>query len=168
MKQIIAFLLLVLSLLGSWPSFAAEDIEQHAQKLDKLLIAPCCWTATLDEHFSEVSVEMKGQIRQMLSEGKSDDEILAFFESKYGERIRSEPTTSGFNRLAWIFPVLILSVGLGVLLTVLRKKTKKNDDTRVTEIVPILTDGKTASTTPPTSADDEKYRKMIDDELYRS
>lgn len=150
-------LALVVFLFISIPVWAVEPIEERAQKLDKQLIAPCCWTATLDEHFSDVAVDMKGQIRQMLAEGKSEDQILQFFEKKYGERVLSEPKTSGFNLVVWVFPFVILIVGSTILWSVLNRRLKKKDEpTHAAIIVPISPEA------------DEKYRKMIDQELYRS
>jgi cytochrome c-type biogenesis protein CcmH len=45
--------------------------------------------------------------------------ILAGFVAKYGPTVLSAPTTTGFNRVAWIMPVVIFFAGLaGVILVV--------------------------------------------------
>lgn len=139
-------------------SLAQENsLEQKAQGLDKRLIAPCCWTSTLDQHFSQESEEMKSELRQLLAQGQSEEQVLDHFEKKFGERILSQPKAAGFNLTVWYFPVLALSFGLILLIRVLRKRKGP-----VEEITNTLT---LATSTPEK---DEKYKKMIDDELYRS
>lgn len=53
--------------------------------------------------------------------GKTKDEILAYFSGKYGEKILSSPSTSGFNLVAWVLPFVLLGLGGVVVgLTVVR------------------------------------------------
>ena len=137
-------------------SFAQDVIEQKAQTIDKKLIAPCCWTATLDQHFSEVAEQMKAEVRDRLSQGQSEEQILGYFEGKYGERILSQPKPTGFNLSICIFPFVALGFGAFLLSRVLRK----------TKPVEEVTNTMTVQTSSPER--DEKYRKMIDKELYRS
>lgn len=46
-----------------------------------------------------------------MSEGKGRDEILSSFVARYGEKVLSAPTTSGFNLAAWITPFLAVLAG---------------------------------------------------------
>ncbi len=155
MRRFFLFALLILSL-GTMAALALDSIEQKAQTIDKKLIAPCCWTATLDQHFSEVSEEMKGEIRDRLVKGESEEQILKHFEDKYGERVLSEPKASGFNLTVWIFPILALGFGGFLLSRVLRKTPKTVEE---------VTNTMTMQTTSPEQ--DAKYKAMIDQELYR-
>jgi cytochrome c-type biogenesis protein CcmH len=53
--------------------------------------------------------------------GLGKDAILAHFADKYGEKILSSPTTTGFNLTAWIMPFFAVSLGgLLVVFTLLR------------------------------------------------
>ncbi len=134
-----------------------NSLEEKAQRLDKRLVAPCCWVKTLDQEQSREAFEMKDELRVMLAQGQTEDQILAYYEAKYGERILSQPKATGFNLTVWYFPVIALSFGLFLLFLVLRKRKGP-----VEEITNTLT---LATSTPEK---DEKYKKMIDDELYRS
>lgn len=147
-------LLLLLTVMMISPMAWSQDpLETKAQSIDKKLIAPCCWTATLDQHFSQEAEEMKTEIRERLSQGESEKQILSRFESKFGERILSEPKTSGFNLTVWLFPGIILLAGLAFLINFLGHQKK-----------PALT----LDSPTPMDPQDEKYRKQIDKELYRS
>lgn len=61
------------------------------------------------------ALPLREEIRQQLALGKTKQQILDYFEAKYGEKILSSPTPRGFNLLAWIAPFFAVGVG-GVLL----------------------------------------------------
>ncbi len=152
------FLISTLLIFASFSVHALDALEERAQKLDKMLIAPCCWAKTLDQEQSREAVEMKEEIRFKLAQGISEQEILDAFEGRFGERILAEPKQTGFNLTVWFFPFVILIVGGLILAKFLRsQKKKESKKEKVTD------DGKE----PKLSAADEKYRKMIDQELYR-
>lgn len=57
------------------------------------------------------AIPAKHEITQAVSEGKTREEILASFVTRYGEKVLSAPTTSGFNLVAWLTPFLAVLVG---------------------------------------------------------
>ena len=48
-------------------------------------------------------------------------EVLAHFSSKYGEKILSAPTASGFNLIAWVTPFAAVLVAGAVIVVVSRR-----------------------------------------------
>jgi cytochrome c-type biogenesis protein CcmH len=66
------------------------------------------------------SEAMRRELKVALDRGDSDDVILAGFVAKYGPPVLSAPTTSGFNRVAWIMPVVIFIAGLTAVALVVR------------------------------------------------
>ena len=60
------------------------------------------------------AIPLRQEIRDEMAAGKDKQQILAHFKAKYGEKILSAPTTSGFNILAWVTPFVL--VGLGALI----------------------------------------------------
>lgn len=95
--------------------------ELVAASVEELLIAPCCWRAPLSQHYSGTAERMKEDLRQMLANGKTQEEILDHYKSMYGERILSSPPNAGFNRLAYLFTPLMFLVGGGVIFLTLRR-----------------------------------------------
>lgn len=55
------------------------------------LIAPCCWTQTLDVHESELATALRLEIRGRLLAGEAADAIEDDLAKRYGERIRAVP-----------------------------------------------------------------------------
>ena len=58
-----------------------------ASAIEGRLMAPCCWTQTIDIHDSEISLSMRHEIRRRLRNGESPDAIQASFVQRYGPKI---------------------------------------------------------------------------------
>jgi cytochrome c-type biogenesis protein CcmH len=98
-----------------------EALEKEAKRLETLIIAPCCWRQPVSDHQSPAATEVKSEIRQMLAEGKTEEEILAHYVEIHGAKILSIPPQEGFNRTAFLMPALFTVLGLVVVGLVLRK-----------------------------------------------
>jgi|WetSurMetagenome_2_1015567.scaffolds.fasta_scaffold71482_1 cytochrome c-type biogenesis protein CcmH len=98
----------------------SPKMEEQARQIESELIAPCCWTQPVSQHYSEVSTQIRAEVRQMLAAGRSGPEILNAYVARYGERILASPPARGFNRLAYILPWAFLVFGSIVLLLILR------------------------------------------------
>lgn len=61
------------------------------------------------------SVPIRTEVASMLAKGKTRVQIIAFYRSKYGEKILSAPTTQGFNLLAWVMPFFAVALGGGLI-----------------------------------------------------
>jgi cytochrome c-type biogenesis protein CcmH len=104
---------------------AGADNKQAAEKAREIednLIAPCCWSQPVSQHYSEVSEQIRQEVRAMVDAGKSRDEILDYYVAKYGERILATPRAKGFNALAYILPWTALALGAVLLIALLRKR----------------------------------------------
>jgi cytochrome c-type biogenesis protein CcmH len=101
-----------------------QTLEKTAREIDGKVIAPCCWSQPVSQHDSQVAGEIRQATRQMLAAGKSEEEILDYYVSVYGERILASPRPRGFTLLAWIMPWLLLIAGLAFLALVLRNWTR--------------------------------------------
>ena len=129
-----------------------DSRERIAASVEELLIAPCCWRAPLSQHYSGTAERMKEDLRQMLANGKSQEEILDHYMAMYGERILSSPPNAGFNRLAYLFtPLMFLAGGVMIFLTLRRWRNGRLN----------RGDAEVARNT----ATDSRYRDRIDAEL---
>jgi cytochrome c-type biogenesis protein CcmH len=94
------------------PRRLTPEQEALAQRIDGMLIAPCCFANTVAEHRSPISDEIRDHIRVAVASGAAENEILNAFVGKYGERILAAPKPQGFNLLAYVLPAVVLAVGL--------------------------------------------------------
>ena len=122
MRRMSFAILLAVAVFGFGPnSTGANDIETQARAIEGKLMAPCCMANTVAEHHSGAALDMRQEIRQMLSEGKTSDQILAHYAAEHGDQILAMPAAEGFNLVAWLVPIVLLIVGPMVILTVLRR-----------------------------------------------
>ncbi len=88
----------------------------RARALGLELRCPVCQGLSISESPSEFARAMYTELRNQVASGRSDDEIRAYFISRYGESVLLNPPKSGLNLIVWLAPVLIvLFGGLGVV-----------------------------------------------------
>ena len=80
--------------------------EAEAQAIDRQIMCPVCPAESIDQAQVPIARQMRQMVRDQLTQGASQTEILEFFAQRYGPDILASPPKSGFNLLAWIFPVV--------------------------------------------------------------
>jgi len=63
---------------------------------------------------------MRNELMAAVGRGDSDSLVQQAFVQKYGPTVLAAPTTSGFDRTAWIVPFVALFLGLGLVVLVVR------------------------------------------------
>mgnify|MGYP001813118000 CR=1 FL=1 len=117
-------------LLGNLSPAVAQTVqltseqEARARHIEESLVAVCCFRQALAEHHSERADAMREELRSMMAEGATDEEIVEHFVTKYGERVLLAPEARGFNVLAYVMPALALLGGLVITLGFLRQARK--------------------------------------------
>ena len=96
---------------GVGASVAETQLDRDVRSVAAELRCPVCQGLSLADSPSELSQEMKDVIHAQLAEGKSPEEVKAYFVSKYGEWILMEPKAEGFNLAVYVLPVLALLGG---------------------------------------------------------
>jgi cytochrome c-type biogenesis protein CcmH len=69
--------------------------------------------------------DWRAQIKDQLSQGWTEQAVMDYFVTQYGERVLAEPERGGFTSLVWMLPVLIFALGLVVVGLVLRSWRSK-------------------------------------------
>jgi cytochrome c-type biogenesis protein CcmH len=67
-----------------------------------------------------MALKMKDEVREMLAAGYDQEQILAYFETSYGEFVRLKPPLRGVNWLVWLAPLVALGLGGSVVAWALR------------------------------------------------
>lgn len=117
--MMIRFLVFLLLAAAAW----AQDPTDRERALQQKLVAVCCWNEPISVHRSETALGMRVELKRLIDEGKSDQEILAWFRAKYTERVLIEPEGTK-SAVAYALPAVAALLGLGVVVLVLRRWTK--------------------------------------------
>ncbi|HZR84908.1 MAG TPA: cytochrome c-type biogenesis protein CcmH [Candidatus Binatia bacterium] len=91
---------------------AADDATQTQIETDLTCQCGCGLTVHACNHLNCSSgIPLKEEIAQQIASGRSRSDILSYFQTKYGEKILSSPTATGFNLAAWTVPFAAIAVG---------------------------------------------------------
>ncbi len=115
--------LLVIGITVFGMNSGADDLDNRVREIAHMLRCPTCQALSVKESDAGLSLNMKTRIRELLKEGKSEEEILDFFVDRYGEWILRSPKKEGFSLLLWTLPFLVLLVTVLLLFQYLRKKS---------------------------------------------
>jgi cytochrome c-type biogenesis protein CcmH len=123
--------LLVLSLLVAGAShalhpkdFQSPEEEARYRALAKELRCVMCQNQSLADSPAGVADDMRQQVLALIREGKSDAEITAFFQARYGDFILYRPEVKPVTWALWFGPLLLLVVGAGVVVSIVRRQQK--------------------------------------------
>lgn len=103
---LIAALLIVSPMAAQGPS-----LENEVNRIAKTLYCPVCPNTPLDVCTTKACEDWRAEIRQLLQEGKNEQQIREYFLARYGPQVLGAPPAEGFNWLAYLFPFLLIGVG---------------------------------------------------------
>ena len=63
---------------------------------------------------------MRNELMAAVSRGDSDSLVEQAFVQKYGPTVLAAPTTTGFDRTAWIMPFVVLIFGFAMVVYIVR------------------------------------------------
>ncbi|MGO8970552.1 MAG: cytochrome c-type biogenesis protein CcmH [Myxococcaceae bacterium] len=95
--------------------------EARVQALGKLLRCPMCQGLSIADSGSSAARAQMDRVRELVAEGKTDDEIRAYFVARYGEWALLEPSAHGVNWLVWLLPGAVLLLGAVVISRLVRR-----------------------------------------------
>lgn len=102
------------------------------------LRCPTCTGISVLDSDAPFSVQIKNEVKQQLSEGKSKSQILEFFTDRYGPWILREPPKEGVHLWAWIVPLGFLLLGpLAVWYFFWRRSSSQDLTGEGVEFVPV-------------------------------
>jgi len=108
-----ATLLAILIASAQGPTPSDDDVNQIAKKL----YCPVCENTPLDVCPTEACRQWREQIRDMLSQGKTEAEIIDYFAATYGERAAGDPRD---KIKAYLVPGIAILLGTIFLIAGLR------------------------------------------------
>lgn len=126
-----ALFLSLLLLLLFVPATVARDaqplgddpaVEARLNKLSKELRCLVCRNESLADSPAGLADDLRREIREQIKAGKSDQEIIAFLQARYGEYILYRPRVTPMTYLLWFGPFVLLLAGLAVLFYYIKQR----------------------------------------------
>lgn len=155
----IFLLALVLTTLATATVFAqgSAPSDDEVNAIAKQLYCPVCENTPLDVCPTEACRQWRELIRQMIAEGKSEQEIKDYFVLNYGARVLSEPPRTGLNWLVYVVPPIVIVAGIFILFRAMRSWTQASKtEAKLDE-----------SDADEPSDDDDDYIARLEEELKK-
>lgn len=122
-RKIFLSMLFLMVILTSATAASAQDripTDDEVNAIAKNLYCPVCPNTPLDVCETKACEDWRAQIRDQLSEGWNEQQIVEYFVAQYGERVLAEPQRKGFTSLVWMLPVMAVLFGIVLVWQVLK------------------------------------------------
>ncbi len=111
------------------PYHNEEALLKKAREINDLIMCPLCAGQTIAQSSNETSKQMRDLVVKKLRQGESKEEILQYFESRYGERILARPNKKGFNLILWVLPFVSVALAAVVIYFLIRRWSSQVPET---------------------------------------
>ncbi len=120
MRRVLFAAAAVLCLAG--PAFAISDPnemlrdpaqEARAERIGSQLRCLVCQNESIEESGADLARDLRGIVRQRVTAGDTDPQIIAWMVARYGDFVRLRPPFTALTALLWLSPILAVLAGLG-------------------------------------------------------
>ena len=98
-------------------------LETRARALSKELRCLVCQNQSIDDSNADLAHDLRVLVRERLTAGDSDDQVLAYLRARYGDYVLLKPPVEQATWLLWFGPgVVLVLVAFGVGLAARRRR----------------------------------------------
>ena len=116
------FLLPVGGAIAVQPNEVLKDpeLEARARNLSKDIRCLVCQNQSIDDSNADLARDLRVLVRERLTEGDSDEQILDFLVKRYGDFVLLKPPVKASTYALWYGPIVIFVLGVIGLVVFLR------------------------------------------------
>ncbi|WP_291298624.1 cytochrome c-type biogenesis protein [Elioraea sp.] len=85
--------------------------EQRARTIGKELRCLVCQNQSIDDSNAGLAQDLRRIVRERVTAGDSNDQVIAFVTDRYGDYVRLTPPFNAATAALWVSPVLVLALG---------------------------------------------------------
>lgn len=127
MKKFFLFLAILLLPYSLWATedyyqFDNQVEQQRFQTLTSELRCLVCQNQNLADSNASLAVDLRNQVYKKIQEGQSNEEIIHYLVTRYGNFVLYKPPFNNMTLLLWLGPFLVLLSGLLYLFYYLKKR----------------------------------------------
>lgn len=126
LATLLLFLLLSVPARAVEPSEMLADpaLEARARTIGRELRCVVCQNQAIDDSNAEVAHDMRRAVRERLTAGDSDSQVLAFMVARYGDYVLLQPPFKAATLVLWLGgPLVLLVAGTALLLAARKRRT---------------------------------------------
>ncbi|MFV1922873.1 MAG: cytochrome c-type biogenesis protein [Methylotenera sp.] len=124
LKIWLAFILILSTAAYSADKGADPEFEARLKHLSNELRCLVCQNTTLADSDAPLAQDLRNEVRKLMEQGKTDEEVVAYLVARYGDFVTFRPPVKASTALLWFGPFAMLIIGLITLVVVLKKRAK--------------------------------------------
>lgn len=97
-------------------------MEKRAREISAHLRCMVCQNESIDDSNADLAKDLRLLVRDRLQSGDSDQQVFDYVVARYGEFVLLKPRFNAHTMLLWLFPLLILLIGLATMLISIRRR----------------------------------------------
>ncbi len=102
---------------------AAEEARFHSLAAELRCVQ--CQNQSLADSNAQIAHDLRREVLTLMQQGNSDAQIKQFLVERYGEFVLYRPTMDTRNSLLWFGPLVLVLGGAGVLVWVVRRRSRQ-------------------------------------------
>ena len=129
MIRTLAALLLILMTAGPAHAVNPDEIladpalEARAREIGKELRCLVCQNQSIDDSDADLARDLRVLVRERLTEGDSNQQVIDYVVSRYGDFVLLRPPVKSTTYLLWYGPAIILVLGILAIFLFYRRRT---------------------------------------------
>jgi cytochrome c-type biogenesis protein CcmH len=92
-------------------AFDDPVLQERYRSLIGEIRCPKCLNESIAESDAPVATDLRREVRRLIGEGKSDDDVRSFLAARYGEFVLYRPRMSETTVALWAGPFVFLVIG---------------------------------------------------------
>ncbi|MBC7279862.1 cytochrome c-type biogenesis protein [Hoeflea sp.] len=121
LRQVLTAFALMLAMIAPAAAYNPDEVlddpalEARARSLSLEFRCLVCQNQSIDDSNAELARDLRLLVRERLVAGDSDEEVISYVVSRYGEFVLLKPRFSMQTLLLWGAPAAILVIGAAVM-----------------------------------------------------
>lgn len=117
MSKLASLLTLLLAYAGSAVAIDTEiafddpALNARYRALIHEIRCPKCLNESIAESGAPVAADLRREVRRLIGEGKSDEDVKTFLSARYGEFVLYRPRVAPATWALWVGPFVFLAIG---------------------------------------------------------
>jgi cytochrome c-type biogenesis protein CcmH len=101
---------------------ADANLEARARALSRELRCMVCQNQSIDDSDAPLARDLRVLVRERLTKGDSDDQVMGFLVSRYGEFVLLKPPFEWHTAILWLTPLFAVLVGAIAMFAAIRRR----------------------------------------------
>jgi len=103
-------------------AFSDPALNQRYLNLIHEIRCPKCLNETIADSDAPVAADLRREVRRLIGDGKSDDEVKDFLSARYGDFVLYRPRVNETTWALWAGPFVFLVIGGVVFWRIVRSR----------------------------------------------